>query len=111
MACTVYTVVIDDYDLPSRVTANVSCELAFLTNKAVAMPTTPSTQSHNGAVQIATNGPLHPEQTKISRPPFFRRSRTVYIDSSVAIRKDPAALFRMYARPCMFSSGAIWTRR
>ena len=109
MACTVYTVVIDDYDLPSRVTANVSCELAFLTNKAVAMPTTPSTQSTQWRpVQIATNGShfIQSREHKISRPPFFRRSRTIYIDGNVAIRKDPAALFRMCnASLCMFSLG------
>ena len=106
MACTVYTVVIDDYDLPSRVMANVSCQLAFLTNGAVVMPATPSSQWR--AVRIATNGShfIQSREHKIFRPPFFRDSRTIYIDGNVAIRKDPAALFRTCnASLCMFSLG------
>ena len=105
--CVLYTVSINQYDRPSSIGANVTCDTLFLhdanatrLSKWTAVRVTP-TEGYSAK--------LKSRELKLRQPPFLRSSgyaHTIYIDANVGVRQDPAELLELCnSSLCMFSVG------
>ena len=105
--CVLYTVSINQYDRPSSIGANVTCDTLFLhdanatrLSKWTAVRVTP-TEGYSAK--------LKSRELKLRQPPFLRNSgyaHTIYIDANVGVRQDPAELLDLCnSSLCMFSVG------
>ena len=105
--CVLYTVSINQYDPPSSIGANVTCDTLFLhdanatrLSKWTAVRVTP-TEGYSAKLKTS--------QLKLRHPPFLRNSgyaHTIYIDANVGVRQDPAELLELCnSSLCMFSVG------
>ena len=94
--CVLYTVSINQYDRPSSIGANVTCDTLFLhdanatrLSKWTAVRVTP-TEGYSAKLKTS--------ELKLRQPPFLRNSgyaHTIYIDANVGVRQDPAELLEL----------------